>query len=104
MRNILRTLLLAFLTPLPSKVKILVYRQVLGFDVSADARIGFSLILCQNLILGSGAVIGHMNVIRGNMTLHMKPKAVIGQFNWITSGNTDPRYFEGFDRHSELIM
>jgi acetyltransferase-like isoleucine patch superfamily enzyme len=104
MRNILKKLLLAALTPFPSKVKILVYRHVLGFDVSDDARIGFSLIACKNLIMGSGAVIGHMNVIRGNMTLHMKPKAAIGQFNWITSGNTDPRYFKGFDRHSELIM
>jgi acetyltransferase-like isoleucine patch superfamily enzyme len=104
MYDIPKKLLLAALTPLPSRIKILVYRHVFGFDVSVDARIGFSLILCQNLIMGSGAVIGHMNVIRGNMTLDMKPKAVIGQFNWITAGNTDPQYFKGFDRHSELIL
>src|ERR1700730_8757071 len=104
MYNILKKLLLAALMPFPSKMKILVYRHVLGFDVSDDARIGFSLIVCQNLIMGSGAVIGHMNVIRGNMTLQMKSKACIGQFNWITSGNTDPRYLQGFDRHSELIL
>ena len=104
MSNILKKLLLAALTPFPSKLKILVYRQLFGFDVSADAQIGFSLIVCQNLIIGSGAIIGHMNVVRGNMTLRMKPKARIGQFNWITSGNTDPRFFQGLDRHSELVM
>jgi acetyltransferase-like isoleucine patch superfamily enzyme len=104
MYNILKTLLLAALMPFPSRIKILVYRHVLGFDVSDDARIGFSLIVCKNLIMGSGAGIGHLNVIRGSMTLQMKTNAHIGQFNWITSGNADPRYFKGFDRHSELIL
>lgn len=104
MSGILKKLFLAALLPFPSKVKVLVYRRMLGFDVAVDARIGFSLVVCENLVMGGGAVIGHMNVIKGNMSLQMRPKASIGQFNWITSGNTDPRYFQEFDRHSELIL
>jgi acetyltransferase-like isoleucine patch superfamily enzyme len=104
MSSILKKLLLVALIPFPSKVKILVFRRVLGFDVAVDARVGFSFVVCQNLIMGSGAAIGHMNVIKGNMTLRMRPKASIGQFNWITSGNADPRYFQGFDRRSELNL
>jgi len=104
MSSMLKKILLVALIPFPSKVKIFAYRRVLGFDISVDARIGFSFVACQNLIMGSGSVIRHMNVIRGNMTVRMRPKASIGQFNWITSGNTDPRYFQGFDRHSELIL
>ncbi|PSO25967.1 DapH/DapD/GlmU-related protein [Bradyrhizobium sp. MOS002] len=95
---------MASLTPLPSKLKIAVYRHVFGFDVAADARIGFSLITCSNLSVGSGAGIGHMNVIKGNMALRMGARSSIGQFNWITGGNTDPRYFRDFERSSELVL
>jgi acetyltransferase-like isoleucine patch superfamily enzyme len=104
MSSLLKKLLLVALIPFPSKIKILVFRQVLGFDVASDARIGFSFVLCQHLVMGSGAAIGHMNVIKGNITLRMERKASIGQFNWITSGNADPRYFQGFDRRSELNL
>lgn len=31
-------------------------------------------------------------------------KASIGELNWITSGNTDPRYFQGFYRRPELNL
>ncbi|HVX76003.1 MAG TPA: acyltransferase [Bradyrhizobium sp.] len=92
------------LTPFPSRIKVFVYRRVLNFDVASDARIGLSIILCRNLVLASGASIGHMNVIRGNMTLRMDVRSVIGQFNWITAGNSDPRYFQGYDRHPELVL
>ncbi|HEY1579290.1 MAG TPA: DapH/DapD/GlmU-related protein [Terracidiphilus sp.] len=95
---------MALLTLLPSKLKVPIYRHVFGFDISKDARIGLSWIACQNLIMARGATIGHMNVVRGSMTLRMEPKSAIGQFNWITAGNTDPRYFKGFQRQPELVM
>jgi acetyltransferase-like isoleucine patch superfamily enzyme len=104
MRDFLRKGIMAALTVFPSRIKILIYRHVLHFDIADDVHIGLSLILCRNVILGSGAVIGHMNVIRGNMTLDMKVRSSIGQFNWITAGNADPRYFEDCDRQSELII
>src|SRR5262249_15898160 len=69
-----------------------------------DARIGVSLILCRDLTMEAGAIIGHMNVIKGNMTLDMKASSSIGQFNWITGGNADPRYFKNCVRRSELVI
>jgi acetyltransferase-like isoleucine patch superfamily enzyme len=104
MRKTLKIILMAVITPLPSRMKILIFRYVLGFEVADDARIGLSLILCGKLVLGRGTFIGHMNVVRGNMTLHIKAGSSIGAFNWITAGNTDPRYFKDRDRHPELIL
>jgi hypothetical protein len=68
----LKKLLLVALIPFPSKVKILVFRRVLGFDVAVDPRIRLSfVVLCQNLIMGSGAAIEHMKSIKGNILLRM---------------------------------
>jgi acyl-[acyl carrier protein]--UDP-N-acetylglucosamine O-acyltransferase len=104
MPGIWKKLLLVALTPFPSRVKVFVYRRVLGFDVAIDARVGFSVVVCRDLVMGSDTVIGHLNVVRGNMTLRMESKASIGQLNWITSGNPDPRYFQESGRWSGLIL
>jgi acetyltransferase-like isoleucine patch superfamily enzyme len=99
-----KTILMVAITPLPSKIKILIFRHVFGFDVADDAHVGMSLIFCRKLVLGPRTFIGHMSIVKGDMTLHMKAGSVIGQFNWITAGNTDPRYFKNLDRHPELIL
>jgi acetyltransferase-like isoleucine patch superfamily enzyme len=104
MRGTMKKLLMLAITPLPSRVKVFVYRRLLKFDVAVDASIGFSLIVCQRLVLESQAIIGHMSVIRGEMTLHMKAQSSIGQFNWITGGNADPDYFKTSDRHPGLVL
>lgn len=100
----LKKILMAAITPLPSSVKIVIFRRLFGFDIGEGARIGVSLILCKNIILGKGAIIGHMTVVKGDMTLHMKAGSSIGQFNWITAGNTDPRYFKNRSRRPELVL
>lgn len=99
-----KRILMASITPLPSKIKISILRNVLGFDIGSDAYIGLSFIVCKSLVLESGAVIGHLSIVKGDMTLHMKARSSIGQFNWITGGNPDPRYFESCDRHSQLVL
>jgi acetyltransferase-like isoleucine patch superfamily enzyme len=104
MHGTLKRMLMATITPLPSTIKISILRHLLGFDISRDAYIGLSLIVCRNLVLESGAAIGHMSVVTGDVTVHMKARSSIGQFNWITGGNADPRYFEGCDRHPELVL
>ena len=105
MRESLRNVIMAVLTVFPNRVKILIYRHILHFDVADDASIGLSLILCRKLTLGRGVVIGHMNVIRGNIGLEMKAGSSIGQFNWITGGNADPNYFRDYEhRKSELVL
>lgn len=104
MRGTLKRMLMVAITPLPSKLKISILCRLFGFDVSRNAYIGFSLIMCRNLVLERGAVIGHMSVVKGDMTLHMKAGSSIGQFNWITGGNADERYFDGCDRHAELVL
>lgn len=104
MPDLLKKVLMILLTPFPSRLKILTFRYVFKFEIARDAQIGLSIILCRKLTLESGAIIGHLNVIRGNVTLNMRAKSSIGQFNWITGGNQDPRYFKNCNRQSELIL
>jgi acetyltransferase-like isoleucine patch superfamily enzyme len=104
MRKKLKKILMVAITPFPSKVKTFILRHLLGFDVSRDAYIGLSLVMCENLLLEEGVIIGHLSVVKGNMTLHMKARSTIGQFNWITGGNPNPSYFKGCDRRPGLVL
>lgn len=103
-RRAFKLILMVAITPLPSKIKIGILRGLFGFDISSDAYIGLSVLICTRVVLESKAVIGHLSVIRGDMTLHMKAGSSLGQFNWITGGNASPRYFQGLNRNAMLIL
>lgn len=70
---------------LPRPFKVWVYRHCLGFKIAPGARIGFSLVICDELVMQSGASIGSFCVIRRLGRVQMGVRARIANFNWITS-------------------
>ena len=69
---------------LPWPLRRLVYQTVLGYSLSQTARIGFSLVSCEEVFLGDGATIGHFNVVKGLSVLRLGSRARIGNGNWLT--------------------
>lgn len=92
------------LTPLPSRLKTAAYRRIFKFDIAPSAHLGLSVIACDNLSMMPHSRIGHMSVIRGKMALRMGEYSSIGQFNWISGGVDDGRYFIGRARSPELLL
>ncbi len=58
--------------------------QVLGYEIDPQARIGFSWTFPDRLVMGPGARIGHLNLIRSLEEVRMERFALIGQMNWFT--------------------
>ena len=69
---------------LPSKIKVFLYSKLLGWDISSSVHIGFSLILCENLIMENHSKIGNLTCVKGLSRLHMEEFSSIGALNWIT--------------------
>lgn len=68
---------------LPSRPKALIGRLLYGWEVHPTAKLGHSLILVRKLVMGPGAYIGDLNVIRGLEELRLDEGAGIGVRNWI---------------------
>ncbi len=75
----MRKLLTALICILPSKLA-LFFLKMIGHNVSYKAKIGFSLIFVDKIIMSDEARIGHFNFIKIN-NLKFKPKAYIGHLN-----------------------
>lgn len=56
----------------------------LGFQLSKNTRIGFSIILAHKVILKDGARIGHFNFCKHIDQIYMDENAKIGNANWIS--------------------
>jgi acetyltransferase-like isoleucine patch superfamily enzyme len=69
---------------LPSRLRRVLGRRVLGWDVHPTAYIGRSVILVPKVTLGPGSSIGPMNVIKDIEELRLGDGAIIGSRNWIT--------------------
>ncbi len=116
--RLLRTGIHAALAPLPSALKIPIYRRAFGFKIGRDAHIGWSLldvdhleladgarighgnllIRTRSVALGEGAEIGFLNVLRGGEEIRLDAYATVMRFNVLNSipdndadGPTDPR-------------
>lgn len=77
----MKKFLTAFICLLPSKIAV-IFLKILGHQVSYSAKIGFSLILVDNLELASKAKIGHFNIIK-IPKIKFNELAYIGHFNFI---------------------
>jgi len=81
---------------LPARVKALVGRRLLGWDIAPTAYIGRSVILVRHLSMGPGSSIGPLNMIRDLEELRLGEGASIATRNWITglprgnSGRAEP--------------
>jgi acetyltransferase-like isoleucine patch superfamily enzyme len=89
---------------LPSRLKIRLGQQLLGWDVHPTAYIGRSLILVNRLTMGPGASIGRMNVINVE-ELRLGEDARIGNRNHVTSFPLTANFFpHSPNRNPSLYM
>lgn len=101
----MRLIIALLMVPLPSWLKRLIGRRMLGWDVHPTAYIGRSVILVRRLSMGPGANIGPLNMIRHLEELRMGEGASIGTRNWITGWPLAPGFFEHSpNRMPALIM
>lgn len=68
-------------TFLPQRAKHFLYRRVLGWDVDATAKIGFSLLLAPSMRIGEGVVIGNFNIVNGDGEVVFEPHCWVFMFN-----------------------
>ena len=54
-------------------------------EVDATARVGISLITVRHLVLGPGARIGHLNLIRNLDEVRLETRSAIGNLNWVNA-------------------
>jgi acetyltransferase-like isoleucine patch superfamily enzyme len=85
MKQKLRLLLAIIIIPLPWPLKRRMLSLLSNSAIHPTARIGFSLILSDTIIMSPHARIGHFNIVRDLRLLQMGPGSAIKQFNWITS-------------------
>lgn len=103
MRTVVEVLAIA----LPWRLKRLLYRRVLGHEVSRTAYVGFTFLSARSVALGDGAFIGHFNIIKGSDLVVLDDHATIGNFNWISaypSNGTDHYLLEGRARKPVLWL
>lgn len=72
-----------FFVPWPLRRVLL--KRLLGFQLAADSRIGFSVIGASLVCLDSKSRIGHLNVFKGLNRLVLGEAATIGRGNWISA-------------------
>lgn len=74
------------IAPLPSFLKVLIYRHFFGYRIEASVRIGVSVLHAGHCFLGKNARIGHFNYIAQMPDFEMGADAVIGHFNIVLGG------------------
>ena len=97
--------ILLFFVPWPLRRWAL--NTLFGFSLDANSRIGFSILLADEVVLAKGASLGHFNYIGRLDKLEMHEEAIIGNFNWITglSRKLNSLFFrKNPGRRSELLM
>lgn len=82
----MRTLLAVLILPLPSILKVLVMRHLMGFRIGRGVRIGFSLVMPQRAEIGDRVRIGHFNLIARMQNISLGNDSVIGLGNIILGG------------------
>lgn len=80
----MRKLILILLVIFPSRIKIYLYRLIFKWDIDASAKIGFSLLLCEKVLIKKGSKIGNLTVVKGLSMLQLDEYSSLGSLNWVT--------------------
>lgn len=90
----------------PWRIRRLLLRVFLGFEIAPTAYIGFSIVLPRHLDMGDGARIGHLTMAKGLDRIQLDSHARLGNLNWISGfpkGN--PQHFlDDKARIPELVI
>jgi Carbonic anhydrases/acetyltransferases, isoleucine patch superfamily len=76
------------MAPLPSFLKVPLYRHIFGYQIGNGVRIGISVIAAGSCAVHDRVKIGHFNIIYGMGALSLGPDSVIGHFNLILGGDS----------------
>lgn len=79
----LRTVRTLLLLLLPTRLSRPIVNR-LGYRIARGARVGFSLVMCDRLVMAAGSQIGHFNQIRGPFDIVLGHNAKIGHFNTLS--------------------
>jgi acetyltransferase-like isoleucine patch superfamily enzyme len=93
--------------PLPWKLRRWLLTKMLGFSIDPTARIGFSIILADEVVMEKKAVIGQLNYIGTLDRLIMREESVLASYNWVTgiSRRQNTMFFQNkANRRSDLIL
>lgn len=72
---------------MPNRLKMALYRRVFGYLIAPDVRIGLSLLDAGRVEIGSGARIGHGNVVVDVTRLVIGDHVRIGELNLLRGGD-----------------
>jgi acetyltransferase-like isoleucine patch superfamily enzyme len=91
---------------LPWSVRRRLLNRLFGYRIAPTARIGFSLVLLDELVLEEGARIGHLNLIKSFDRLEMLAMSKIGNRNHISGiGSRNAKHFgDETGRSPEIIL
>lgn len=69
----------------PWSVRRRVLQRLFGYEIHESARIGFALVVPEQLVMEAKAHIGHGTICKGLGLLYLQESASIGRGNWITA-------------------
>src|SRR5688572_22579109 len=104
--KIFKILIQIFLFVTPWLLRRILLNFLFGYEIHKNARIGFSLVLPDNLIMEDGAMITSFTFVNNVDNCHLKEHSKIGNLNWITGTNTANRRIFQFspNRLCELVL
>jgi acetyltransferase-like isoleucine patch superfamily enzyme len=77
-----------------------------GYRLHETSRIGWAWVFPRTLVMGPGASIGHLTVVKGLDQLSLGDHASIGRLNWITAypANKPPHFTHRASRSPQLVL
>src|SRR5690606_3627506 len=75
-----------------------------GFNIEKSARIGYSIILADSLVMEKESLITNLNFVNSIDKIHLDPFSKIGRLNWVTGANSNSSMFRDPNRKCELIL
>lgn len=91
---------------LPWPIRRLFLCWTFGYQLARTSRIGYSIILARQVVIGPGSRIGHLTMIRNLSSVALGECAIIGNFNKIAGvplRNSGP-FSEEPNRYPELVV
>jgi acetyltransferase-like isoleucine patch superfamily enzyme len=91
---------------LPWRLRRPLLQRLYGYRLHPQSRIGLAWVYPRRLVMGAGASIGHLTVVKGLEELLMADFATIGRLNWITGypSGLPPHFVHQHDRWPELAL
>jgi serine acetyltransferase len=94
------------LTLLPWRLRRYLLQRLYGYQLHPQSRIGLAWVFPRQLVMGAGARIDHLTVVKGLDRLLLAEHASIGRLNWITGYPKGllPHFAHQVDRRPELEL